>query len=56
MFIFECHNLEYGHCALKQPQTDKTTPDKEISLLQGLTEQLKSKLGKAYNLLQCFLY
>jgi hypothetical protein len=32
---------------LKQPQADKTTPDKETSLLRGLTEQLVYKAGNA---------
>jgi len=41
---------------LKQSQADKTTSDKETSLLQGLTEQLEYKAGEASNLLQCLVY
>jgi hypothetical protein len=41
---------------LKRSQAEKTTPDKETSLLQGLTEQLEYKAGNACNLLQCMVY
>jgi len=34
---------------LKRSQTDKTTPNKETSLLQGLTEQLEYKAGNTWN-------
>jgi hypothetical protein len=41
---------------LKQSQADKTTPDKETSLLQGLTEQLEYKAGNACDILKCLVY